>query len=76
MLLCKTKCKHSIADLISNKDSEKAGLEKKPVRSSGTSRFSNRASNYLFFFAQWAMTQASCSLTKFVIMILRRKGKL
>ena len=53
-----------------------SGLEKNPVRSSGTSRFSLRASNFLSFLAQGAMSQASCSLTKFLITILRRKGKL
>ena len=54
----------------------KSGLEKNPVRSSGTSRFSLRANNSLPFLAWWARTQASRSLTKFLIMILRRKGKL
>ena len=52
------------------------GLEKNPVRSSRTSRFSLRASNFLSFLARWARTQASHSLTKFLITILRRKGKL
>ena len=42
----------------------------------GTSRFSFRARNFLSFLAQWARTQASSSLTKFLIMILRRRGKL
>ena len=50
------------------------GLEKNPIRSSGTSRFSFRASNFHSFLAQWARTQASRSLTKFLITILRRKG--
>ena len=49
------------------------GLEKTPVRSSGTSRFSLQASNFLFFLAPWARTQASRSQTKFLIRILRRK---
>jgi len=52
-----------------------SGLEKTPVRSSGTSRFSLRASNFLSFLAPWARTQASRSQTKFVITILRRKCK-
>ena len=51
-----------------------SGLEKTPVRSSGTSRFSFRASNFHSFLAQRARTQASRSLTKFLITILRRKG--
>ena len=54
-----------------------AGLEKTPVRSSGTSRFSRlRASNFLSFLARRARTQTSRSLTKFLITILRRTGKL
>ena len=48
------------------------GLEKTPVRSSGTSRFSLQASNFLFL-APRARTQASRSQTKFLIRILRRK---
>ena len=51
----------------------KARLEKNPVRSSGRSRVSLRASNFLSFLARWARTQASHSLTKFFITILRRK---
>ena len=53
------------------------GLEKKPARSSRTSRYSLWASNLLSFLARWATTlQASRSPTKFLITILRRKGKL
>ena len=57
-------------------DDDTSGLKKNPIRLSGTSRFSLRASNFLSFLARQARTQASCSLTKFLIMILRRKGKL
>ena len=53
-----------------------SGLEKKPVRSSRTSRFFLRASNFLFLLAPRARTQARRSPTKFLITILRRKGKL
>ena len=52
-----------------------AGLEITPVRSSGTSRFSARASNFVFLLAPRARAQASRSPTKFLIMILRRKDK-
>ena len=51
------------------------GLEITPVRSSGTSRFSARASNFVFLLAPRARAQASRSPTKFLIMILRRKDK-
>ena len=57
-------------------DDDTSGLEKNPVRLSGTSRFSLRASNFLPFLAQWARTQASRLPTKFLITILRKKGKL
>jgi len=50
------------------------GLKKKPVQSSGTSKFSLRASNFLSLLAPQARTQASRSPTKFLITILRRKG--
>ena len=52
-----------------------AGLEITPVRLSGTSTFSPRASNFVFLLAPRARAQASRSRTKFFIMILRRKGK-
>ena len=54
---------------------DKTGLEKTPVRSSGTCRFPPRASSVLPLLAPWARAQASRSPTKFLIMILRRKGK-
>ena len=43
---------------------------------SGTSRFSHWARNFLSFLARRARTQASCSPTKLLTTILRRKGKL
>lgn len=49
--------------------------KKKPVQSSGTSRFFLQARNFLSLLAPWARTQASCSPTKFLITILRREGK-
>ena len=52
-----------------------SGLEITPVRSSGTSRFSPRASNFVFLLAPRARAQASRSPTKCFIIILRRKGK-
>jgi len=50
------------------------GLKKTPIRSSGTSRFSLRASNFLSFLARWARAQASHSPTKFLIMIFEKKS--
>ena len=41
-----------------------AGLEKTAVRLSGTSRFSCRASHFLFSLAHWATAQASHLPTK------------
>ena len=42
--------------LMTRKSCAVAGLEKTPVRSSGTSRFSLRASNFLSFLARRART--------------------
>ena len=52
-----------------------SGLEKTPVRSSGTSTFSLQASNFLSLLAPRARTQASHAPAKFLLTILRRKGK-
>ena len=52
-----------------------AGLEITPVRSSATRRFFPRASNFLSLLAPQARAQARRSLTKFLITILRTKGK-
>ena len=68
--------KQWVAKPIKEKKSYAPGLEKTPVRSSRTSRFFLRASNFLFLLAPWARTQARRSPTKFLITILRRKGKL
>ena len=61
--------------LVTQKEFTPAGLEITPVRSSGASRFSTRASNFVFLLAPRARAQASRSPTKFLIMILRRKDK-
>jgi len=73
-MYAKAECLVHFSYTFSEKKND-AGLEKKPVRSSGTSRFSLWASNFVSLLAPWARTQASRLPTKFLITILRRKGK-